>query len=288
MESTIADTSKGKIEYTLLGRGPVVLVCHGTSANCFSVESFQPLIEAGFSVLTPSRPGYGRTPLKTGVTAAQSAEAMIALLDILKIDTCAVIGVSGGGPTAIALAAGWPERIRALVLLSAISKPETRPDEPLYKNQASFYGPMHSLAWAMLGLNSRLSPKGMARQTMAIFSTHDPADAFRQLSPEDIQQISRFYQNSSSRQGALNDWNHTVGKGLLQKITVPTLVVHSREDAPVPFTHAEWSLANIAGSRLVESGVTGHFFWVGPDYPRVAGEINRFLLESLSVRTSIK
>ncbi len=288
MESTIADTSKGKIEYTLLGWGPVVLVCHGTSANCFSVESFQPLIEAGFSVLSPSRPGYGRTPLKIGGTAAQSAEAMIALLDTLKMETCAVIGVSGGGPTAIALAAGWPGRIRALVLLSAISKPEARPDEPLYKNQTSFYGPMHGLVWAMLGLNSRLSSKGMARQTMAIFSTHDPADAFRQLSPGDIEQVSRFYQSPSSRQGALNDQNHTVGKDLLQRITVPTLVVHSREDASVPFSHAEWSLANIANSRLVESGATGHFFWVGPDYPRVVGEIALSLRESQPGQSRLK
>jgi pimeloyl-ACP methyl ester carboxylesterase len=58
-ESRIANTSKGLIEYTLLGRGPVVLVCHGTSSNCFSVEGAAPLVEAGFTVLTPSRPGYG-------------------------------------------------------------------------------------------------------------------------------------------------------------------------------------------------------------------------------------
>ncbi len=84
MESQVISTSKGAIEYTLLGSGPVVLVCHGTSSNCFSVESFQPLADAGFSVLTPSRPGYGRTPLVSGISAAQAAEAMIALLDCSK------------------------------------------------------------------------------------------------------------------------------------------------------------------------------------------------------------
>ena len=277
MESRVIHTNKGVIEYTLLGSGPVVLVCHGTSSNCFSVESFQPLVAAGFSLLTPSRPGYGRTSLEAGTSASQAAEALIALMDALKMETCAVVGVSGGGPTAIALAAGWPDRVRALALVSAISKPETRSEEPLYQNQTSFYGPMHSLMWALLGLISRLSPLGMARQTMALFSTHDPADAFGQLSPEDIKKISRFYQNSSSRRGALIDQNHTVGKDLLQRIAVPTLVVHSREDASVPFSHAEWSLANIAGSRLVESGATGHFFWVGPDYPRVVEELVKFL-----------
>ncbi len=69
MESRFADTAKGRIEYTLLGSGPVILVCHGTSSNCFSTAGDAPLVDAGFSVLTPSRPGYGRTSRKVGVSA---------------------------------------------------------------------------------------------------------------------------------------------------------------------------------------------------------------------------
>jgi hypothetical protein len=33
MESQIAQTSKGPIEYTLLRNGPTVLACHGTSSD---------------------------------------------------------------------------------------------------------------------------------------------------------------------------------------------------------------------------------------------------------------
>jgi pimeloyl-ACP methyl ester carboxylesterase len=62
----------------------------------------------------------------------------------------------------------------------------------------------------------------------------------------------------------LNDLTHTAGADLLQKIRMPTLVVHSREDASVPFAHAEWSLEHIPGAGLCEAGITGHFYWVGP------------------------
>jgi hypothetical protein len=55
MNCQIAQTSKGPIEYTLLGKEPLVLVCYGTSSNCFATEVTAPLVEAGFSVLTPSR-----------------------------------------------------------------------------------------------------------------------------------------------------------------------------------------------------------------------------------------
>jgi pimeloyl-ACP methyl ester carboxylesterase len=277
MKSQIAQTPKGPIEYTLLGSGPMVLVCHGTSSNCFSIDTSTPLVEAGFSVLTPSRPGYGRTPLEVGPSAAEAAQALIALLDSLQVQTCAMVAISGGGPTGVALAAGFPQRVTHLVLAEAITHPEDRPNEPSYKNQMTFYGPMHGMIWGMLGLMSRLSPRNMARQTLMIFSTHDPDDGLSKLSPEDIKKSCRFYQGRSSRKGALADTAHTVGADLLKSIHQPTLVFHSREDNSVPFGHAEWSLKHIPQAELCESGCTGHFFWVGPDYPRVTQRMVAFI-----------
>jgi pimeloyl-ACP methyl ester carboxylesterase len=254
MKSQVSQTSKGSIEYTLLGSGPVVLVCHGTSSNCFSTDLAGPLVESGFSVLTPSRPGYGRTPLEAGRTAAEAAQALIALLDSLQIQTCSVVAISGGGPTGIALAAGFSQRVERLVLVAAISRPEDRPNEPNYKNQVAFYGPMHRVMWGMLGFMSRLSSK-------------------------DIEKISRFYQGRSSRVGALIDATHTVGNELLRAISQPTLVVHSREDNSVPFSHAEWSLGNIPHAELFEAGFTGHFFWGGPDFGPISQRMVEFLRE---------
>jgi pimeloyl-ACP methyl ester carboxylesterase len=277
MRSAIARTSCGPIEYTLLGRGPVVLVCHGTSSDCFSTDFADPLVEAGFSVLTPSRPGYGRTPLEVGPGSTEAAVALAALLDSLDIQTCAVVGISGGGPTGVALAAMFPQRVLKLVLAAAVTHPEARPNEPSYKNQTAFYGPMHNLTWGMLGIMSRLSPRGMARQTLAIFSTHDPEDGISKLSEKDIDKISRFYQGNSSRKGALADGTHTVGAMMLRSICQPALIIHSREDKSVPFGHAVWSLEHIPQAELCESGCTGHFFWVGPDYGRVTQRLVAFL-----------
>jgi pimeloyl-ACP methyl ester carboxylesterase len=92
----------------------VILVCHGASSERFSDDGYAPLLEAGYALLTPSRPGYGRTPLNVGATAAEAAEALVALLDRLEIDSCTVMAISGGGPTGVALAAGRPKRVRRL------------------------------------------------------------------------------------------------------------------------------------------------------------------------------
>lgn len=277
MKSQIALVPQGPIEYTLAGNGPTVLVCHGTSSDCFSAGATESLVAAGFRVVIPSRPGYGRTPLDVGRSAEQAAQALIALLDCLNVRTCALVAISGGGPTGVALAACFPQWITRLVLAEAVTWPEHRPSEPGYKDQTAFYGPTHNAMWGMLGLLSRLSPRSMARQTLAIFSTHDPADGIKQLSQADIHKISRFYQGRSARIGALNDATHTVGADVLTAVRQPTLVIHSREDKSVPFAHAEWSLKHIPHAQLCEAGLTGHFSWVGPDAARIDARMAEFL-----------
>jgi pimeloyl-ACP methyl ester carboxylesterase len=159
MKSQIASTSKGPIEYTLLGSGPVVLVCHGTSSNCFSTELADPLIDAGFSVLTLSRPRYGRTPSEVGRGNLQAAGALVALLDSLEIQACAVVAISGGGPTGVALAANYPERIQRLALIEANTHTEGRQSEPAYRSQKAFYGPLHGVMWGLLALTGNLAPR---------------------------------------------------------------------------------------------------------------------------------
>jgi pimeloyl-ACP methyl ester carboxylesterase len=171
----------------------------------------------------------------------------------------------------------FPERVTRLVLLAAITHTEERQNEPAYKDQMAFYGPMHNLMWGMLGLMSRLSPRGMARQTLSIFSTHDPDEGLSRLTESDIESICRFYQGRSSRYGAQNDATHNVGMDLLASICQPTLVIHSREDKSVPFAHAEWSLKHIPQAELCEAGFTGHFVWIGPDFPRISQRMITFL-----------
>ena len=48
------------------------------------------------------------------------------MLDALEIKTCAVVAISGGGPTGLALAAGFPQRVDRLVLAAALTRPEVR------------------------------------------------------------------------------------------------------------------------------------------------------------------
>ena len=57
-----AITSKGPIEYRLEGAGPTVVVLNGGHCSRDTRLSHERLTLHGYSVLTPSRPGYDSTP----------------------------------------------------------------------------------------------------------------------------------------------------------------------------------------------------------------------------------
>ena len=78
--------------------------------------------EDEFDVVAPSRPGYLRTPLTSGQTPEQQADAMAALIDTMGIPSVAVVASSSGAPAAIQFVLRHPDRVWALVLLSPVTR----------------------------------------------------------------------------------------------------------------------------------------------------------------------
>jgi pimeloyl-ACP methyl ester carboxylesterase len=275
----IAQTEKGPIEYTLTGHGPTILKITGMSQDCTDSMGNKPLLVAGFSILTPSRPGYGKTPFSVGKTAAEASNAMVALLDILNIKQVYVIAVSGGGPTAIYLSAHYPDRVRKLILEDAVSRNPKEIDPERYALQKKFYDKGYAFTCLMLKIIATLSPKSIARQTFALFGTHDPNEAVKMLSKSELKEISLFYQKQvgSWAKGALNDMEHFTSESDMRSIQLPTLIIHSREDKAVSFEFAEYSHSLIRGSELWEAPSWSHLIFIGPGSEYVGQKVVAFL-----------
>jgi len=275
----VVQTEKGPIEYTLTGYGPTILKITGMSQDCTDSMGNKPLLAAGFSILTPSRPGYGKTPSSVGKTAAEAANALVALLDMLNIIKVYVIAISGGGPTAIYLSAYYPDRVRKLILEDAVSRNPKEIDPDRYALQKKFYDKGYAFNCWMLKIIATLSPKAMARQTFALFGTHDPNEAVKMLSKSELKEISQFYQKQvgSWAKGALTDMEHYTSESDMRSIKLPTLIIHSREDKAVSFEFAEYSHSLIRGSELWEAPSWSHFIFVGPGSDNVGQKVVAFL-----------
>ena len=110
------------MEYADRGDGPVVLVIHGSPGGYDQGLVYgEELKRRGFRIIAISRPGYLRTPLLTGVTMEEQADAIDSLLSTLGFTSCAVLGIAEGAPSALQLAMRHPERVTTLALLSPTS-----------------------------------------------------------------------------------------------------------------------------------------------------------------------
>jgi len=269
-------TPLGDIEYTLAGKGIPVLFLHGGHSNCKETLSHKGFDRAQFQRITPSRPGYGQTPLNGHQTPRQAATRIIELLHALSLKKVVVYGISAGGPTAIALAATYPDRVHKLILASAVTKPWLDPKEPTYKiAQWIFHPRMEGFTWGMVRFFSKIFPTLIAQSFYPQFSKRPK----HPLKKKDVQELIAALKHYRSNSGFLNDIDQQPEPEALGQITCPTLIVHSKTDASVSFAHAEHAHEQIPHSTLLElDNEWGHLFWIGDDAEYARAKTRAFLL----------
>ena len=260
MSQAIAKTVKGPIEYRLEGNGPTVMVLNGGHCSRESRLSHERLAVHGFSVLTPSRPGYDSTPSEVGRTAQQAADALAALMDSLQIPVAHVIGISASGPTALAFALRHPGRIRKLVMESAVTT--AWPEDPkVVRGARLLFGRAERVTWGLIKLVMRLAPMIMMRAMLQEMTTLDAGDVIRRMSPEDLRFVRRLIETSRSGTGFMNDLDHRVDD--FSGITAPVLAMYSRYDKSVPPKNAQRLASEVAACELFEVPADTHLIWIG-------------------------
>ena len=77
--SQLVATTLGPIEYGVAGEGAPVLFIHGTPGGYDQgLAAADMFIGPGYTILSPSRPGYLRTPLSSGASLEDQADLMVA------------------------------------------------------------------------------------------------------------------------------------------------------------------------------------------------------------------
>ena len=258
MVQMIAEIAKGPIEYRLEGTGPTVVVLNGGHCSRESRFSHEKLSACGFSVLTPSRPGYDSTPSSVGKTAQAAADAIALLLDQLQISNVDMIGISAAGPTALAFAQQYPNRLRKLVLESAIT---TAWDEPVKQRARLLFGRTQRLTWAVTRLALKLAPTLTVQAMMKELTTLPIKPVMQRMSQADFQFICQMLRASQSGTGFMHDIDHYLSS--LEGIAAPTLVIYSPYDSVVLPQHAKRIAASVKNCECHEVPADSHLIWIG-------------------------
>jgi pimeloyl-ACP methyl ester carboxylesterase len=267
----------GQVEYRLDRRGDaVVVVFHGGHVRAGLALGEEVFADAGCTILVPSRPGYGRTPLSTGTAVEGYTDVVRELCAHLGIArVAAAVGISGGGPTAATLAARHADLVERLILVSAVGWLPFPDRRTRLGARLGFTAMTEHLTWAGVHTLARVAPGACLRMMLRSLSTRPVDEVVAALRAEDRAMLLALFAQMRSGRGFLNDLRPT--PDITARIDQPTLVIATRTDGGVPFAHA-WSLAStIRHAELVESRAHSHFVWLGADWPAIAERIRAFL-----------
>jgi pimeloyl-ACP methyl ester carboxylesterase len=114
-----------RLAFTVTGPldGSPVLYCHGAIGTPVeaTVDLQRVAASVGVRYIAPCRPGVGGSDARPGRTVLDFADDVAALADTLALDRFSVVGVSAGGPYALAIAHRLGERVRRVALCSALA-----------------------------------------------------------------------------------------------------------------------------------------------------------------------
>jgi len=251
-------TAVGPIEAAIGGSGPVVVLVHGMPGDWKQARPVADLLLHDHTVVLVSRPGYGRTPLRSGRSIDDQARGYAALLDVLAAEHATLVGVSGGGPSAAAFTRLFPERTTGLVLVSAVC-PDLLDLPSVARRIAAVPG-----LWEALWVPSRFNERRKLRGGF---------DELTNLTPAEVGAvIARPAARADLRRYVIERPSVLRGPGLRNDITqcwgtrghptpawsAPTVVLHGDEDVVVPLAHAHEYGRRITGSRVEVFPGWGH------------------------------
>jgi pimeloyl-ACP methyl ester carboxylesterase len=255
-------------------RHATVLILHGghMSARCrFGEETF---LEADYSVLVTSRPGYGRTAVSAGPSAPEFAVRLAGLCRLLGLADLTVVGISLGARLAMTLAAFYPELVQRVILMCPISFlpwPDPRGRRLAY---AAFAPGVQRATWGTLHYLLRKAPEKHLASILENLTTLDGEVAVRRLG-RDIGKVTDFLLCCQSGRGFLIDLRAPTD--VSSNVAQPTLILATRNDGAVSFDHANYLAATLPDSTLLEVHTPTHLLWLGEGSDHMAAAIQSFL-----------
>jgi pimeloyl-ACP methyl ester carboxylesterase len=220
--------------------------------------------QQGIRLISYDRPGYGGSDRDADRSVASCAEDVHTIAETLGIERLAIWGYSAGGPHALASAALLDDLVVAVAVLGSFAPPgavsledaEGGDNEDVATDHAALRAELEQARVEMLGATPDTVVTML--QEDEVLSAAD-SDA---LTPELAGYFCEVYKVGLAPgvDGWCDDcmaiekpWGFEI-----DRIRMPLLVLHGRQDRFVPFAHGEWLAAHVPDADAWLSDEDGH------------------------------
>ncbi|MDD7813764.1 adenylate/guanylate cyclase domain-containing protein [Mycobacterium sp. CSUR Q5927] len=290
-ETSYAECGDLSLAYQVFGDGPIELIIVEPFVSHVELVWTLPQFKAFIDQLATfcrvalfDKAGVGLSdPVSKVRTLEERAAEVEAVMDAVGFGRAVVCGLSDGGPAAIMFAATRPERVRALILHATTAYWSVTGWEDMDRDPAE----LRSRFLAELGEDYTPSIEQLARfqeggravrsgwgSGVAASMSAPSVRPMRQLGTLERMCASPGMARASFEAAFLTDV-----RPILPTLTMPTLVIHAREDNVVPVQGGRYLAAHIPGARYLEvEGVDHAPFLTEPD--KILTEVEEFLTGS--------
>ena len=219
------------LSYKRIGKGYPLVLVHGYLGGQ-DMWQFQEDLKDNFELIMPSLAGYGESSKMTAPsTIRENATQVFELLDYLKIDTFNLLGHSMGGMIVQEMAALSPERINKLICFGTGS-----------------IGVLPNRFETIAQSRRKIKEIGLSKTRINIAKTwfvdHQVGDGYKLCLDEGAKATTQ------AALASLDAWDCWDGRGQLNQITSPTLILWSNKDRSYDWNQQEILKNGIADSRI--------------------------------------
>lgn len=248
-----------KLEFQLLGdpTGLPVVVLHGTPGSWRQLAALgPPAQERGLAIIAPDRAGYGGSGHDPARTIGSGARDVGALIRHLAVQKCGVVGLSGGGPTALACGVLLGDLVSVVATVGGVAPLVPRdtslpPDRLMVRIARRSEGGARAL-FALTVRAGRARPEAVLDRFAALLAEpdarllHENPD-MRRAFLDDLRHPSRTTARAAARDFRLftRPWDIK-----LSELRAPAHIWHGSADRNVPVAHARVIASRCPTARL--------------------------------------
>lgn len=263
LEGTVAVRGDRRLSFAEYGprRGPAIIWMHGTpgARRQIPLEAREFADRQGVRIIGLDRPGIGSSSPHLYPDILDWTRDLEMVLETLAVDTVRIIGLSGGGPYALAAGAALPDRVHGVGVLGGVAPTRgVDASDGGVIQLAVHLAPLLSVTRVPLGIALTQAirlVRPLAGPALDLYAAVQPEGdkallarpEFKAMFLDDLLNGSRFQSSA-----ALNDlvlftrhWGFDAAD-----VTVPVRWWHGDADHIVPFRHGEQMVARLPDATM--------------------------------------